>query len=243
MFQTIDINSDEITSQVKLSCKLPEIMEEIVKRKLILEAAVELGITVNNNEIQQTADSIRLSHNFLTSEDTFVWLEKYALSIEDFERIAYYSLISQKLATYLFADKVKPYFLENKLIYTSILMYEIIVEDKDLADNLFDLIKEEKKSFFDLARKYIQDVDLRRQLGYKGIVKSTDLAPEFLAPLLEAKPPQILQPIYSAAGHHLILVDEIITPTLDDFLYNQILLDLFNHWLKQRVQLFKLRLI
>ncbi len=243
MFQTIDINSDEVTSQVKLSCQLPEVMEEIVKRKLILEAVVELGITVSNHEIQQAADSIRSANNLSTSKDTFFWLEKYALSIEDFERIAYYSLISQKLATYLFADKVKPYFLENKLIYTSIVMYEILVEDKDLANNLFYLIKEGKNSFFDLAYKYIQNVDLRRQLGYKGIVKSTDLGTEFLTPLLEAKPPEVLQPIYSVAGHHLIFVEEIIRPTLDESLYNRILLDLFHSWLKQRVQLFKFRLI
>ncbi|MBD2451307.1 peptidylprolyl isomerase [Nostoc sp. FACHB-152] len=236
MLQSIIISNEDILHQVKISCKTPEIIEQIVRRKVLIAAAEEAGITVEVEELQKAADQIRLVNKLDSAENTWKWLEKYNLSISDFEEIAHISLISKKLASYLFADKVEPYFFDNQLNYVGVVMYEIILDDEDLALELFYAIKEGEMSFYDVAHKYIQDVELRRKGGYLGMVRRKDLKPEISTAVFSAKPPQLLKPVVSSQGIHLILVEEIIQAELNEKLRSNILLDLFAEWTKKQIE-------
>ena len=115
-------------------------------------------------------------------------------------------------------------------------MYEVILDDEDLAFELFYAIKEGEISFYDVAHKYIQDTELRRKCGYLGIVRRQDLKPEISAAVFAATPPQFLKPIVTSVGIHLIFVEEIIKPKLDEQLRQKIALDMFSEWLKQKTE-------
>ncbi|MGH8001594.1 MAG: peptidylprolyl isomerase, partial [Brasilonema sp.] len=186
--------------------------------------------------LQKTADNFRLINNLVSAEETLQWLQKHHLSIEDFEQILYTSLISEQMAKHLFADKVEPYFYENQLDYIGAVIYEVILDDEDLAIELFYTIKEAEMSFYDVAHTYIQDTELRRKCGYRGIVYRKDLKPEISAAVFAAKPPQVLKPIVTSSGIHLIFVEEILQSELDDKLRNKIVADFFSGWLKQQVE-------
>ncbi|MEH1892801.1 MAG: peptidylprolyl isomerase [Nostoc sp.] len=236
MSQPITITKEDILSQVKLSCKIPEFIEGIVTRKVIANAAAEAGIKVETEELQKAADQIRLMKKLNSADDTWAWLEKHSLCIDDYEEIVYSTVISGKLAAHLFANKVEPYFFENQLDYAGVVMYEVILDDQDLAIELFYTIKEGEMSFYDVAHKYIQDKELSRKGGYRGIVKRKDLKPEIATNVFAATPPQVLKPIVASKGVHLILVEEIIKPQLDSMLRYQILEDLFTAWIKQQIE-------
>ncbi|NEO79601.1 peptidylprolyl isomerase, partial [Moorena sp. SIO4G3] len=62
------------------------------------------------------------------------------------------------------------------------------------------------------------------------------LKPEIAAAVFAATPPQILQPIVTSSGVHLILVEEIIQPQLDQQLRSEILSDLFSEWLREQME-------
>jgi hypothetical protein len=47
-------------------------------------------------------------------------------------------------------------------------MYEIVLDDEDLAMELFYGIQEGEMSFYEVAHQYIQDMELRRKGGYRG---------------------------------------------------------------------------
>ncbi|WP_414512438.1 peptidylprolyl isomerase [Nostoc sp. PCC 9305] len=235
MLETITITSEDILSQVKLSCKIPEFIETIVARKVVENAAFEASLKVETEELQKVADQIRLMNKLNSADDTWAWLETYSLSIDDYEEIVYSTVISRKLAAHLFADKVEPYFLEHQLDYAGVVIYEVFLDDEDLAIELFYAIKEGEISFYDVAHKYIQDRELRRKGGYRGIVYRQDLKPEISAAVFAAKPPQLLKPIVTSSGVHLILVEEIIQPELDNELYQKIASNLFSEWLKKEM--------
>lgn len=95
-------------------------------------------------------------------------------------------------------------------------------------------------SFYDIAHKYIEDKELRRKGGYLGIVRRQDLKPEISAAVFAATPPQILKPIVTSKGLHLIFVEEIIQSELDYKLCNQIITDLFYEWIRQQIELVQL---
>ncbi|MEH2205417.1 MAG: peptidylprolyl isomerase [Nostoc sp.] len=236
MSTSITITNEDILHQVKVSCKIPEIVEQIVTRKVIIAAAEEAGIKVEVEELQKAADQIRLANKLDSADDTLKWLEKHGLSIDDFEEIAYISLISGKLASHLLADQVEPYFFEHQLNYVGVVMYEVVLDDEDLALELFYAIKEGEMSFYDVAHKYIQDVELRRKGGYLGIVRRKDLKPEISAAVFTAKPLQVIKPIVTAKGIHLILVEELIQPDLNEKLRTNIILNLFTQWLNQQIE-------
>jgi parvulin-like peptidyl-prolyl isomerase len=236
MSQAITITSEDILQQVKLSYQIPSIVEGIVSRKVIASAADEAGIKVETEELQKAADSIRLMGKLKSADDTWAWLQKHGLSLDDFEEVIYNNVISGKLAQHLFADKVKPFFVEHQLDYAGVVMYEVVLDDEDLAIELFYGIQEGEMSFYEVAHQYIQDTELRRKGGYRGIVRRKELKPEISAAVFAAKPPQVLKPIVTSSGVNLIFVEEIIQPELDAELASQIMFNLFDEWLKQQIE-------
>lgn len=236
MSKVMTISRDEIVHYVKLSCQIPSLIEGIVTRKIIASAAAETGTKVEPEELQQAADNIRLANKLLHADDTWAWLQKHGLSLDEFEELAYTNLISEKLAQHLFAHDVEPFFIENQLDYTGVVMYEVVLNDPDLALEIFYALQEGEINFQEVASQYIQDTELRRSGGYRGILRRTQLRPEISAAVFASTPPQILKPIVTPKGVHMILVEEIIQPQLDDMLRYKILSDLFSRWIKQQIE-------
>ncbi len=222
--------------QLKISCQIPSVLEGIATRKIIASTAQKIGIKVELEELQQAADNLRLINNLRRADETLAWLQKHCLSVDEFEEVAHISVLSSKLVQHLFADKVEPFFVEHQLDYAQVVMYEVVLDDEDLAMELFYAIAEGETSFPEVAHEYIQDTELRRSGGYRGILHRKNLKPEISAAVFAATPPQILKPIVTSSGAHLILVEELIQPKLDDTVRHKILSDLFSAWLKQELE-------
>ena len=236
MSQAITISAQDILQQVKLSCQIPSVVEQIVTRKVVEDAAAEAGIKVEAEELQQAANQMRLISKLKTVDETWEWLNKNCLSLDDFEQMVYTSVMSGKLVQHLFGNKIEPWFVEHQLDYAGAVIYEVVLDDEDLAIELFYALQEGEMSFFEIAQQYIQDTELRRRGGYRGIVRRKEMKPEISAAVFGANAPQILKPIVGAKGVYLIWVEEVIKPQLDEKLRYQILSDLFKFWVKQQLE-------
>lgn len=234
MLQEISITEQDILHQVKIACQIPELVEGIITRKIIADAAAKAGIEVGSEELQQGANGLRLMNQLNSSRATWEWLEKYNLSLDDFEEIVYNNIISTKLAEHLFADQIEPYFFQHQLDYAGAVIYEVVLDDEDLAMELYYALSSDEMSFHEVAREYIEDTELARKGGYRGTVNRKDLKPEISAAVFAATPPEILKPIVTSQGVHLIAIEQIIQPQLNEVLRYQILSDLFSQWLKQQ---------
>ena len=122
MSQIIKIKSEDILHQVKLSWQIPEIIEKIVAGKIIATAVAEAGIKVETEELQKAVEVMRSKKKLWSIDETWAWLEKYSLSLEDFEEIIYHNLSSIKLAQHLFGDQVESYFFSHQLDYAGVVM-------------------------------------------------------------------------------------------------------------------------
>lgn len=229
------IASEEIVQQVKLSLQLPSVLEAIAARTAIDEAATAAGIQVEVTELQEAADAFRLAYHLQRSEDAWQWMENHGLSLDEFEEMLRANILAAKLSSHLFANKIEPLFVERQLDYAQAIAYEVVVEDEDLAMELFYAIQEGELNFFQVGREYIQDPELRRTCGYRKPLRRSDLKPEISAAVFAANPPQLLKPIVTSNGAHLILVEELIEPQLDRTITSQILAELFAAWLKQQI--------
>lgn len=236
MLEALTLSHDEIVDQIKFSCQIPTVVEGILTRKIIARAAGEADIKVEPEELQQAADGLRLMNKLTSADATWSWLQKHSLSLDEFEELVYTNVVSSKLAQHLFTEKVEPFFVEHQLNYAQVVMYEVVFDDFDLAMELFYALTEGEMSFPELAHQYIQDTELRRKGGYRGILHRAQLRPEISAAVFAATPPQILKPILTPIGAHLILVEELIEPQLTEMLRLKILSDLFSQWLQQQIE-------
>ena len=240
MSDILKISNEDIIYHLKISCQIPSLLEAIATRKVITETSQKVGITVETTELQQSADSLRLANRLIKAEETWEWLQKHYLSLDNFEEIAHLNILSTKLAHHLFADKVEPFFYAHQLNYSAAVTYEVILDDEDLALEIFYALQEGEISFPEIARQYIQNPEIRRAGGYQGIRKRSDFRPEIASLVFAANPPQILKPVITPKGAHIIIVEEIIEPELNEQMRVQILGDLFTNWLKDQVNKLKI---
>jgi len=240
MSDILKISNEDIIYHLKISCQIPSLLEAIATRKVITETSEKVGITVETSELQQSADSLRLANRLIKAEETWEWLQKHYLSLDNFEEIAHLNLLSTKLAHHLFAEKVEPFFYAHQLNYSAAVTYEVILDDEDLALEIFYALQEGEISFQEIARQYIQNPEIRRAGGYQGIRKRSDFRPEIASLVFAANPPQILKPVITQKGVHIIIVEEIIEPELNEQMRVQILGDLFTNWLKDQVNKLKI---
>ncbi|NEO65933.1 MAG: peptidylprolyl isomerase, partial [Moorea sp. SIO4G2] len=170
-----------------------------------------------------------------SSDQTWEWLRYHGLSLEDYQEMIRYNLLSGKLAEHLFKDKVEPYFYENSWDYEKVVIYEVPIDDEDLAMELFYAIQEGETSFFDVAHQHIENQELRRTGGYRGLLQRQDFIPQLSASVFAATPPQLLKPIFAGGVMRLVYVEEIIKPELDQGLRTQIMSELFEQWLESKM--------
>jgi parvulin-like peptidyl-prolyl isomerase len=233
---SITIDENDILHHIKCACKIPDLVEEIVKIKIIIDKAKDLKIKIDPSDLQKASDIFRVMNGMKTANDTWLWLEKYSLSLDDFEETVAVNLTSGQLANHLFEDKVEKHFIDNTLNYYGVVMYEIVFDDESLAMEYFFSIKEGKISFFEVAYKHIKDVDLRRKCGFRGLLNGKQLKPEVSASVFSIDFPCLLKPIKTNLGFHLIFVEEIIKPKLDNKLKVLIISELFLNWLNREVE-------
>jgi parvulin-like peptidyl-prolyl isomerase len=230
-----EISDRELIYEAKIAGKIPELRQGIIRRKIIEQQVQKASINLTVADLQAAADRFRIVNQLESAEATKKWLDDRFLSVDDFEDIVTQNLISSKLAHHLFGDRVEQLFYQNVLDYSGAIIYEVILEDYDLAMEIFYSLQEGDLSFADVAHQYIPIPELRRRGGYVGKVGRKQLRPELSAAIFAAKPPQLIKPIVTAVGVHLIQVEEIIEPKLDAQLQQQIIAEMFDRWLTETI--------
>ncbi|MBD2532175.1 peptidylprolyl isomerase [Nostoc flagelliforme FACHB-838] len=240
MPHNLTISTSDIIHSLKLSCQIPDVVKAIASQSIITEAAKAAGITVTPEELQQEGDDLRFAKKLVKAKDTWAWLEKHHLSVDQFEELAYNNILARKLANHLFSNQLEKHFYEHQLHYVAAVTYEVIFEERDLALEFFYALEEGEINFPDIARLYISEPEARRAYGYQGLRYRKDFRPEIAAAVFAAAPPQALKPITTPKGVHLIWVEEVIQPQLDEQLRQKIITESFSDWLKQEINTMKI---
>src|SRR5262249_2809417 len=91
--------------------------------------------------------------------------------------------------------------------------------------------------FCSLARLYSQDEDTRKQCGYMGVVRLSDLPPEVECRIVGCAPGEVVGPIRSIGSFHLYLVEDVFPAMLDDQTRDGLKEELVEEWLAAEVRL------
>jgi parvulin-like peptidyl-prolyl isomerase len=230
-----NITTEDILEQLKISRKIPEVIEQIFTRRIVKAEAEKLGIKVEIPELQEAADLFRAKNRLISARITEKWLEINQLSLDEFETIIHLELLSDKLKQVVLTDKVEQYFYQHQLDFDRVAISEVVLTNKELATELYYAIREGEIGFQEVASKYITDPELKRKGGYLGQIKRKDLNTGLRSVFSVTTYPQIVKPIATAQGFHLIWLEEKIGATLDPDIYQEIQSQLFTEFLRDKI--------
>ncbi|MBE9211319.1 peptidylprolyl isomerase [Plectonema cf. radiosum LEGE 06105] len=231
----IILEPDEIINFIKSKIKLKEICINIASQKIIEKVAREKGINVTTEEIEIEANRQRREKRLEKASDTVRWLEQEMLTPLDWEVGIRNRLLSQKLASALFDKEVEQFFLHNRLEFEQVALYQFVVKDEKLAQELYYQIEEGEISFYQAARIHDIDKNRRYKCGYEGKVYRWAVLPEIVALVFNAPLKQLIGPIKTEYGYHLFIVEDYIPAELTPERYEEILNRMFGQWLNTQL--------
>jgi Parvulin-like peptidyl-prolyl isomerase len=229
------IEASEIIELLRRELQLKTFTQKVWQKKVIEKAAQERGLTVTPEEIQVVGDQLRREKRLEKAADTIAWLVDQMISVEDLEAGIRDRLLAQKLAEHLFSKEVEKIFVQNKLQFDQIILYQIVVANRQLAQELFYQIQEGEISFFDAAHLYDIDENRRHLCGCEGKVYRWGLKPDIAVAVFSAQPGEVIRPIETERGYHLFLVEKFLPAELTPQRYQEILHNMFNEWLSNEV--------
>ncbi len=227
----IVIEPEEIVKFLKSELSLKEVCQQILYQKIIKRSSHEKRITVTTEEIQAEANRQRHEKRLEKATDTLAWFADQLVSPHDWEEGIYNRLLAQKLAKALFAEEVKRFFIQNRLEFEQIILYQMIVSSEKLAQELYYQIEEGEISFYDAAHLYDIDDNRRYKCGYEGQVYRWALQSDIAAIVFSTPPQQLIGPIKTEQGYHLFKVENLIPAELTSQRYEEILNNMFQQWL------------
>lgn len=230
------VEPEEVVNFLKSEMNFKEVCQNVWFQRLINHTAQERGINVTPAEIEAEANRQRREKHLEKAADTLAWLAGQLVSADDWEIGIRDRLLSKKLAEALFAQDVELFFMENQLEFEQVSFYQIIVESAKLAQEIYYQIAESEITFYDAAHIYDIDMQRRKHCGYEGNIYRFALEPDIAAALFSTSPEELIGPLKSDQGYHLLLVDEFIPAKLTPERYQKILNDMFNNWLNKELE-------
>jgi parvulin-like peptidyl-prolyl isomerase len=227
----LSVEPAELVDFFKKNIQLKEVYEKILHQKIINQSAEERGVTVTVEEIQAEADQMRLEKRLEKASDALAWLTEQMITPDDWESGIRDRLLAKKLSEVLFSKEVEKFFAQNRLDFDQVSLYQIIVDDEKLAQEIFYQLEEQEISFYEAAHIYNIDDKRREQCGFEGKLDRWNLNPEIAAIVFAAKLGEVIQPIKIDQNYHIFMVEKFIPAVLTPERNQAILANLFKEWL------------
>jgi len=244
-FLTIDdqpISVRQAFRYLQVNRKLDGFIGEIV-RQFVIERELETNpdLNVASTAIEQAIIDFRLQQKLTDPKQFQEWLAGNGMTYEAFHSQIAYGFKIRKLKDDIVALKLQEYFIERKVFLDRVVLSRIIVQDKELAEELKSQLSE-GGDFGQLARDYSLTDD-KVMNGMVGPV-SRGTMPDLLRAAVDvASPGDVIGPLGMEERWGLFRVEELISASLEDPQVKQGLQDeLFEQWLAERIQKLPIKL-
>lgn len=231
--ETTPATDEAILAYLRYSRKIAEIAVLAEQDDRILKACQTLDITVTDAEWQAAGDAFRLEHQLLGAAKTLEWLSQQRLTAEDWSQGIKVELLTKKLQEHLFGEAIDHHYLHDREKYKRVALSQILVTDLSEALKVAQLTREQSASFCALALEYSKGKQSKENGGFMGIRFFSELLPEIAEAISAAKEGEIIGPLKSRLGYHILKVEKWLPLELDKPLRTRILELLLQTWLQQ----------
>lgn len=227
------ITPEELIRTLVLNGQFSSVIREPIRRKEVRKKAEELGISVNNGDLQETADQYRERVGLHSSDQTFRFLERYGLEVEDLESYCETSLLEEQVKRHLAGQEdIEEYFVNNRAEFNRVRISIIDVEKEGMAREMKHQVENDDARFHQLAREHSIDENTRYDGGHMGWLRRNDLEAGLRKKVFNADAGSVLGPIEGPDGYRLLLVEETRSAELTDDVKEEIMEQIFWDWLE-----------
>lgn len=227
--------NEDVIAYLRRSHKIAEVAALAECDALVLNICEQLGIIVSDEELQTAGDTFRLEQKLLGASETLAWLQEQRITVEDWTQGIRVALLTNKLKEYLFGDTVDAHYLSNRNDYKRVALSQILVSDLIEARKVTYAIRESNASFCALALEHSKGKHSQENGGFVGIRFLSKLLPEIAQAISEAKEGEVIEPIQTRLGYHIIKIEKWFPTELSESVREEILESLFQAWLRERV--------
>lgn len=225
---------DEILAYLRHSYQMAEISIQVEHQALILKLCEQFNLTIADEELQAAGNEFRLKHKLFSTADTLNWLKQQRISAEDWTQGIRVSLLEQKLKDYLFGGRVDMHYINNRKEYKRVAISQILVRDLTEAFNIVQALREDPAAFCALALDYAQGRQAKERGGFAGIHFLPKLMPEIVQAIVDALAGEIVGPIQTRLGYHIIKIEKWFPIELNSSVREEVLEALFQTWLQEQ---------
>jgi parvulin-like peptidyl-prolyl isomerase len=229
----VSISLGDWLTHLKWRGRLLPLLREVALERLVAQQATQAGLAVTGAEQQAAADAFRHRQGLFSAADTRAWLARQGLTGEDFARSLEADLLAEKLKDHLTRDRIAGHFTTHRDRYDRARLRQLVAPREDLAREMLSQFRDEDRDFSDLARE-LAAVGVRG--GEVRSVFRQDLPPALAEAAFAARPGDVVGPVATPEGFHLLLVEEIIPASLDPDAAARIRQELLDAWLAERLQ-------
>ena len=186
------------------------------QRGLVFQIAQREKIAIPQDELQKGIDQWRYKNRLESVEDTENWLSQRNISFADMAREIEYQILQERLKAQITAEQIQAHFASQKLASERREICWILVNERDIAEEIAMQIRDGGRDFHTLARQYSLDERTRPVSGYLGRQSRRDL-PNDVAPLLfAAEVGEVIGPIKVETGYALYYIQRHCPAVLDE---------------------------
>jgi len=112
----VEISIAEAVDYLRINNTFSEALEEVVRRKLAVSAAAQLGLAPTVEELREAAGIFCASRGLFTSDDMERWMQDIGITPEIFESYVKTSIMVSKFKDYLEQKAAKSTFFSDDII-------------------------------------------------------------------------------------------------------------------------------
>lgn len=238
-FLTVDEQPITLAQSLKYlqaSGKLQPFLGEILRQYTIeQELKTREDIEISTAVIEQAVINFRLEQKLTDPKAFQEWLTRNGLDYNAFHSQIVTGFKLEKLKSLVTDPKLQEYFIERKLFLDRVVISRIVVDSKELAEELRSQI-EEGAQFEQLAQQY-SVADDRVANGMMGAISRGTLPDSLRAAVDAASPGELIGPLEVQEKWGLFRLEQVLSATLDDPRLKQGLQnELFERWLGEKLQ-------
>jgi hypothetical protein len=222
----------EVVNHLRRSAKFAEIAASAERDALVIANADKLGITVSDEEWQARGDAFREEHKLWGTTETFAWLDKQRISVDEWSEGIKIMLLEKKLKEHLFGGAVDAAYLNNRNNYRRVALSQILVSDLATAWKIIQTLREGHACFSALALEHSKGKQSQENGGFVGIRFLGELVQEIVEAITDAKEGEIIGPVQTKLGYHVLRVEKWFPSQLNQEAREQILNAMFQVWLQ-----------
>ncbi len=235
-------------------------LDTLVNKKLIEQKATELDVKVADEEVRQAIEDVKKTNN-ITQDQLVAALAARGISFDEYkaqlkEQLERARIISLEVRSkiQISEQEMRDYYAANSASFQIDEAYRVRqiffklspqatdVEKKRVAITAEKVLQEAKKGsdFAELARKHSEDQSAKEG-GDLGFLKKGEVIAEFENVLVKMKPGEVAGLITTAAGLHIIKLEEYrqgkqrdfeaAKPELEELLFRKKSEERFAQWL------------